>query len=174
MPGMADPNFSASVTYICQHDEAGASGLTINRDSGLCVAEVLEHINIDCLDQELHEKPVLIGGPVNPESGFVLHSRGGQRWGSSYVVNDLLTLTTSRDILDAIALGEGPSRMLFALGYSGWGPGQLEQEMLDNAWLSTPAPLELLFEAPVGERWRLAAEQLGVDLSLLSNQAGHA
>ncbi len=171
---MADPNFSGSVTYVCHHDDEGASGITINRSSGLCIREVLEQIDIDCRRSDIEEDPVLIGGPVQQQHGFVLHTRDGNGWGSSFVITEQLALTTSKDVLEAMAINDGPRRQLFALGYCGWGPGQLEQEILDNAWLTAPAPMDLLFDVPLSDRWQEAATLLGVDLSLLSSQAGHA
>lgn len=173
MPALADPNFSHTVTYICEHNEDGAMGIVINRLMAITLADVLEQMAIvpsSRLDttQAVHE-----GGPVQPEHGFVIHSPVGA-WESSLSISEQLALTTSRDILAAIAHAEGPSRYLIALGYAGWGPGQLEQEMAQNAWLSGPASLEILFELPLEKRWAAAAELLGVDLNLISSEIGHA
>lgn len=172
MPALSDPNFDHSVTYICEHNDEGAMGIIINRLMELTVAEVLEQMAIEPsrnfdTSQQIHE-----GGPVQLEHGFVLHSPVGA-WQSSLQVGDEIALTTSRDILSAIAHGEGPAHYLIALGYAGWGPGQLEQEMADNAWLSGPASPHILFELPVEKRWSAAAALLGIDLNLLSNEIGH-
>jgi len=174
MPGMSDPNFTASVTFICHHDDDGASGITINRSSGLCVREVFEQIDIEAGVCQIGDNPVLIGGPVQQEHGFVLHQRERTPWASSFIIDDQLALTTSKDILEAMATDQGPAKTLFALGYAGWGPGQLEQEVLDNSWLTTPAPHSILFDHPIENRWREAAKLIGVDLTTLSSQAGHA
>ena len=136
--------------------------------------EVFEQIDINPEQCLIGEDPVLIGGPVQQEHGFVLHQRERRQWNSSFVINDQLALTTSKDILEAIAIDQGPKRILFALGYAGWGPGQLEQEMLENSWLTTPATHSVLFDHPIENRWREAAQLIGVDLANLSNQTGHA
>lgn len=172
MPGMDDPNFSHTVTYICEHNEDGAMGIVINRRMEISLADVLEQMAIEPsrkLDTSLaiHE-----GGPVQPEHGFVIHSPVGA-WESSLDISEEVALTTSRDVLTAIAHGEGPAHYLIALGYAGWGPGQLEQEMGQNAWLSGPASLEILFELPLEKRWAAAAELLGIDLNLISSEIGH-
>jgi putative transcriptional regulator len=173
MPTLADPNFFHTVTYICEHNGEGAMGIVFNRPLGITLGEVLEHMNITTDDDEVMRRPVFLGGPVQRERGFVIHQPVG-RWESSLAVTHELGVTTSRDVLAAIAQGDGPSRALVALGYAGWGAGQLEQEMADNAWLSGPADLSIMFETPVDERWRAAAALLGVDLNLLSGEAGHA
>lgn len=173
MPALSDPNFDHSVTYICEHSSDGAMGILINRQLTLIMAEVLGQMQIGPskkfnTNQKVHE-----GGPVQPEHGFVLHSPVGA-WESSLQVGDNIALTSSRDILTAIAHGEGPQHYLIALGYAGWGPGQLEQELAANAWLSSPADPRILFELPIEERWSAAAALLGVDLNLLSSECGHA
>lgn len=173
MPALADPNFARSVTYLCQHGEDGAMGIQINRASDYTLGEVLRHMRIEISDPELSARPVLFGGPVQGERGFVLHE-GPQRWDSTLEVADGLLLTTSRDVLEAVAAGGGPRRMLVALGYCGWGPGQLERELLDNSWLSVPAQRGLMFEHPLEGRWQAALSLLGIDLSRLADYAGHA
>ncbi|RMG31819.1 MAG: YqgE/AlgH family protein, partial [Gammaproteobacteria bacterium] len=173
MPGLADPNFFQTVTYLCEHDAQGAMGLVINRPTEMRLGELLQHIGIEVGDEAVRERPVFVGGPVQPERGFVLHEPIGD-WEATLRVNDRIGVTASQDILGAIARGEGPRHYLVALGYAGWGAGQLEEEMLANAWLSGPADPEILFETPVEQRWQAAARRLGVDLHMLSGDAGHA
>ena len=172
MPSLRDPNFSRAVTYVCQHNESGALGITVNRRSHLKVGEVLDQLGIDC-DNSWSEQAVLIGGPVQPDRGFVLH-HGNDSWNATFQVTEQIALTTSRDILQALAAGEGPDRALLALGYAGWAPGQLESEMLNNAWLNTPAESAILFDSPLDARWEQAAATIGVDIQSLSGAAGHA
>lgn len=172
MPTLADPNFSQTVTYICQHSGEGALGIVISRPMEMQLAEILSSMKIEILHESVAGIPIYFGGPVQPEHGFVLHSPLGD-WQGTLAVNEDVGLTTSRDILEAIAAGEGPEKFLIALGYAGWGRGQLEQEMMDNAWLNVPADPEILFDLPPSQRWRAAASRLGVNLDLLSSQAGH-
>lgn len=173
MPGLEDANFSRTVTYICEHDKHGAMGIVINRPSELQLADVLEHMQIDDIQSDCGGQLIYVGGPVEPERGFVVHPNK-ESWDSTLKVTDDISITTSRDVLDAIAHGTGPTRSLIALGYAGWGAGQLENEIQSNAWLSGPADPEVIFELPSKERWNAAARLLGVDLSLLSTDAGHA
>ncbi len=173
MPGLEDPNFSRTVTYICEHGEHGAMGIVVNRPSELKLSDVLEHMKIPESRPGSGDQIVYIGGPVEEERGFVLHSRTTS-WDSTMTVTDELSITTSRDVLEAIAGGEGPKRSLIALGYAGWGAGQLETELQANAWLSGPADTRILFDLPSEKRWEAAARLLGVDLNLLSTDAGHA
>ncbi len=172
MPGLEDPNFFHSVTYICEHNEQGAMGIVINQPTDLTLKTVLDHMDIEA-DDKAAEIPVFHGGPVQTDRGFVLHSPAGA-WSSSMPVSEGVQVTTSRDILEAMARHEGPKDVLVALGYAGWGAGQLEQEIADNAWLTTPADLDILFRLPPDQRWQAAAARLGVDLSLISGDAGHA
>jgi len=173
MPALADPNFSHSVTYLCEHNEEGAMGIVINRYMPITLAEVLEQMAIEPSSKLDTSVAIHEGGPVQPEHGFVIHSPIGA-WESSLGITDDIALTTSRDILTAIGHNEGPAKYLIALGYAGWGPGQLEQEMAQNAWLSGPASPEILFDMPLEQRWGAAAAQLGIDLNLLSSEIGHA
>jgi len=173
MPAMKDPNFEQTVTYICQHNEEGALGIVINRTTDLTVGDVLDQMNINRDDSVKCDLPVYYGGPVQMERGFILHEDIGS-WDSTLKVSDKTALTTSRDILEAIASDTGPAHSLLALGYAGWGAGQLEREISENAWLHWPANNDLLFSTPVNKRWEEAAALLGVDLSLLSTDAGHA
>lgn len=174
MPSLDDPNFAQTVTYICSHDANGALGIVINRPLELTLQELLEHLQLPAADhQELTRQPVFGGGPVQPQQGFVLHTPLGD-WEATLPINESLGLTTSSDILRHLGEGNRPDRLLVALGYAGWGAGQLEQEMIDNAWLSGPADPAILFDTPVSERWSAAAALLGIDLRLLSNDTGHA
>jgi putative transcriptional regulator len=173
MPGMTDPNFSQTVTLICDHGPRGALGIVINKSLQMSLGEVFDQLGLDFLHSRASARPVLRGGPVQTERGFVLHRRG-KTWESTLVVSDQLQLTTSRDILDALASGEGPEEAIIALGYAGWEAGQLEEEMVRNAWLTVEADERLLFDTPLEERWREAVQLLGIDLSRLSSDAGHA
>lgn len=173
MPGMADPNFSSTVTLICEHNADGALGIVINRPTNLSLGGLFEQLEVRPTDEAAGRNPVLDGGPVARERGFVLHQPGGH-YESSVAVSSDVQLTLSRDILDAIATGAGPSKSLVALGYAGWEPGQLEAEMLANTWLSVPASPEIIFDVPFSQRWLSAAEVLGIDINRMSPHAGHA
>jgi putative transcriptional regulator len=173
MPGMADPNFSSTVTLICEHNAEGALGIVINRPMNLKLGGLFEQLEVEHPDAHAAQIPVLDGGPVARERGFVLHNPY-REFESSVAVSSDIQLTLSRDILDAIAAGKGPEKSLVALGYAGWQPGQLEAEMLANTWLSVPATPEIIFDVPFSERWMTAADVLGVDISRLSPHAGHA
>ena len=173
MPAMADPNFSHSVTLMCQHNEEGAIGITINRLSGFTLGEILSQLNIPCEHEKIASMLVLEGGPVSPDHGFVLHTpvKGFE---SSIQINDDIMVTTSRDVLSAIAAGNGPQQFLVALGYAGWGDGQLESEMRQNAWLSVQADKGILFESALQNRWENALGKLGINSSDLHGVGGHA
>lgn len=173
MPSMEDPFFTRSVIYLCQHSADGALGIVINRPSELTMGDVLGQMGIEATDEAASQLPIFFGGPVHPERGFVIHEPAGQ-WDSSMQVSGHIALTTSRDILEAVAKGEGPHNILIALGYAGWGKGQLEKEILGNAWLNSPVTPSILFERPVRQRWKAAVEAMGVNVALLSSQAGHA
>jgi putative transcriptional regulator len=173
MPGMADPNFSTTVTLICEHNSEGALGIVINRPMGLNLGGLFAQLALPDPDVAASQIPVFEGGPVARERGFVLH-KPGAKFESSVAVSPDIQLTLSRDILDAMAAGKGPSKSLVALGYAGWQPGQLEAEMLANAWLSVPATPEIIFDVPFSKRWITAANILGVDISRMSQNAGHA
>jgi putative transcriptional regulator len=173
MPAMADPNFSRSVTLLCQHNEEGAIGITINRQSGVTLGELFFQLNISCEDQRISSMVVLEGGPVSPDHGFVLHTPVAG-FDSSIQINEDIMVTTSRDVLSSIAVGEGPKQFLVALGYAGWGDGQLESEMRQNAWLSVPADKGILFESALQNRWEKAIGKLGIDSSDLHGAGGYA
>lgn len=173
LPVLADPNFARSVTLICQHDPDGAMGIVINRAAEYTFGDVFSQMDIACEDPLVAAQPVLAGGPVHPERGFVLHD-GERRWDSSLEVQPGLFVTTSRDVLDAIARGEGPQRVLVALGCAGWGAGQLEHELVENTWLTAPADAELLFAMPLDARWQAAAGRIGVDMLQMAGYMGRA
>ncbi len=173
MPGMADPNFSTTVTLICEHNDEGALGIVINRPLTVRLAELFEQLNVDSPDPNTGDEPVLAGGPVGTERGFVLHAPGWS-YENTLAVSDDIQLTLSRDVIDDMASGEGPDRSIVALGYAGWQPGQLEEEMLSNSWLNVPATPELVFDTPYAKRWDSAARTLGIDIARMSSDAGHA
>lgn len=173
LPALADTDFSRSVALICQHDPDGAMAIIVNRPSEYTLGEVLGQMGVEGGDETLRGQIVLAGGPVHPERGFVLHD-GGMRWDSSLAIGDGLYLTTSREILEAMARGEGPEHAVVALGCAGWGSGQLEHELTENSWLTAPADAELLFALPLDARWQAAAGRIGVDFAYLADYAGHA
>ena len=173
MPAMADPNFSRSVTLLCQHTEEGAIGITINRQSSFSLGELFMQLNITCDDSKITSLMVLEGGPVNPDRGFVLHSPM-DGYDSSVKINEDIMVTSSKDILADIAAGNGPGQFQVALGYAGWGDGQLESEMRQNAWLSVPADKGILFESALNRRWERAVGKLGIDIKNLHGVGGHA
>ena len=173
MPGLTDAMFSHSITYICEHNEQGAMGLVINHPLDLSVGDVLKHLELDAYGQ-WSDVPVLAGGPVKTDRGFVLHQPTERKWDSSVAVTDQIHLTTSRDILAALAADESLGKAVITLGYAGWSAGQLEHEILENSWLTLPADSAIIFETPYQNRATAAAAGLGIDLNLLSGEAGHA
>lgn len=171
MPGQVGGEFSASVTLIAEHNDDGAMGLVINKPSDLAVADMLAQLDIEAhVDRHM---PVYWGGPVQTERGFVLHTNEGD-WESSLAIDNGLAITTSRDILEAIGNGFGPSAYLITLGYAGWGKGQLENEIKANSWLTTPAESRIIFQSPAERRWADAAGLLGLEAHQLTSLAGHA
>ena len=173
MPALEDPNFRESVTFICEHNARGALGIIINRPMNVVLDDILKQLDLKAQDPAMGATPVFLGGPVQPERGFVIHEPLGA-WEATLKVGDALGVTTSRDVLAAMAGGSGPKRAFVALGYAGWSPGQLEEEIKSNSWLSAPADAAIIFDTPVEQRWQAAARSIGVDLSLLSGDAGHA
>ncbi len=173
MPALGDPNFYRSVTYICQHDPDGALGIMINRPMELTLGEVFAQMSLPDGATGFSGQAVMEGGPVQRERGFVIHPRGGE-WQSSLDVSERLAITSSRDILEAMAAGQGPEKALVALGYAGWGAGQLDMEMAANAWLSVPCDEDILFELAFEQRWVAAAQRIGINISDLNLPAGHA
>ena len=178
MPGMTDPFFSKSVTFICTHNQDGAMGVMINRPTDLSYETLFEKIKVELAQSELADNTVLYGGPVQPERGFVLHEHSGE-WDSTLSIAENTALTTSKDILESVAIGTGPKKMLLALGYAGWTAGQLEQEIAANSWLSVQAKdgetlHKILFECKAEDKLNASLALLGVNPAMLSDVAGHA
>jgi putative transcriptional regulator len=173
MPAMADPNFSGSVVYVCEHNDKGALGLVINRPTELTLATLFDKIDLKLEIAPWKDAPVFFGGPVQTERGFVLHQPPGS-YSSSLAVSEDIALTTSKDVLEAVAAGEGPGKMLVTLGYSGWGVGQLEHEIGQNAWLTVAATPDVIFDTPAEQRFDAALKLLGIQATQLSGLAGHA
>lgn len=174
MPNMGDPRFARTVIYVCSHDAKGAMGLVINKPyPGLTFPNLLSQLGIEpTIDNEII---VRLGGPVETGRGFVLHSTDYLRQGSVTIDGDAgIGLTATLDVLRAIASGTGPQRSLFALGYAGWGPGQLDTEIQDNAWLSAPADSDLIFAPELDNLWDQAVRKIGIDIAKLSTMSGHA
>ena len=173
MPAMADTCFSRTLTYICEHNEQGALGIVINRAVDLTLENLFDQLEIPCNNSDPKNLPVLFGGPVQQDCGFVLHQPIGD-WQATLSINHELGLTTSPDILQAIADGKGPEKALVTLGYSGWGPGQIEHELSQNDWLTVTASPSIIFDLSPAERLPVAMQMLGIDLSILSGEVGHA
>lgn len=173
LPALHDPHFARSVALICQHDDEGAMGVVVNRASEYTLGDVLAQMNLEVHDPALGNQIVLNGGPVHPERGFVLHD-GDRQWDSTLAIGNGLSLTTSRDILEAMAEGTGPAQVVVALGCAGWGAGQLEYELGENSWLTAPADNELLFALPLEQRWHAAGGRIGVDITRVTDYSGHA
>ncbi len=178
MPAMTDPYFSKTVIYICTHNQDGAMGVVINRATDITIIDLFEQIKVSPDSPALLEKTVHYGGPVQIERGFILHTPH-QEYNSTVLVNNTIALTTSKDILEAAAQNTGPEKILIALGYAGWNPGQLEDEMMQNAWLSLDTNnihdiYTLVFDAPNDEKFDIAMQLMGLNLANLSHNAGHA
>ncbi len=173
MPAMGDPNFAQSVALICDHSARGALGLILNKPLQMRMGEIFEQLEIMITSGPLTERKVLRGGPMQTDRGFVVHRAGGE-WDSTLKVSESIHVTTSRDILAAIALGEGPGEAVVALGYAGWDGGQLEDEIRANAWLNAPVDSGIIFELPFESRWEAAGRLLGVDLGRISAISGNA
>ena len=173
MPSMADPNFSRTLTYVCEHNDQGALGICVNRPIALTLAGLFEKIDLFLENRALQNAPVYCGGPVQQDRGFVLHTPIGE-WKSTLVVKGQIGLTTSRDVLEAVRAGAGPANMMVSLGYAGWGAGQLEHEIAQNAWLTVEARADIIFGLTPETRLAAAMELLGVDYARLQDSAGHA
>lgn len=173
MPAMADPNFSRSLTYIAEHNEQGALGVIVNRPIDMTLAKLFERVELPLDAGHLANQPVYFGGPVQTDRGFVLHRPPGE-WHSTLVVNEEVGLTSSRDILQSVGREGLPSDIVVTLGYAGWAAGQLEQELAENAWLTVPADMAIVFDIPPEERLVAAMQKLGIDFTNLSESAGHA
>ncbi|MEO0443142.1 MAG: YqgE/AlgH family protein [Pseudomonadota bacterium] len=172
MPGLEDPNFQQAVTYICEHHQNGAMGIVVNHPLKLTMKELFGHLNMD-VHESIEEDPLMYGGPVKKERGFVLHTSDKQ-WENTLAIAEGISLTGSRDILADIAKDNGPQHAMIALGYSGWDAGQLEAEIAANTWLTVPADKQILFHTDYSQRWKSAARKLGIDLNLMTSQQGHA
>ena len=179
MPGMVDSNFAGSVIYLFEHTEKGAMGLVVNKPTQVDLASLFDKIDLKLEIAPLLEQPVYFGGPVQVERGFVLHeSNPYLSYSSSLIIPGGLTMTTSKDVLESVAIGNGPRKFLMTLGYAGWGAGQLEEEITLNGWMNVPLSrdqmMEIIFNTPSGERYEKTMSHLGFDLSHLSGEAGHA
>ncbi|MGV6810200.1 MAG: YqgE/AlgH family protein [bacterium] len=174
MPSMSDPEFDHTVTLLCQQDqEMGSFGITINRPMNITLDDLFTQLDIPLENDALKKINAVVGGPVQPEQGFIIHTTDKQ-WESTLAISDQLAVTSSRDILEDIALNKGPERFIFALGCAGWAPGQLEDEMKENTWLTVPVDQRILFDTPFSQRWKGAAHNLGIDINLISDTVGHA
>ena len=173
MPSLSDPNFEKTVIYLCEHHEQGSVGLIINRPMRFPLSIVFDQLEIEPIRVEINKLPLMYGGPVQPERGFVIHKQTGG-WRSSLLLQDEVTVTTSNDIIRAIATDNGPKDVLVTLGYSAWAENQLEKEVVDNIWLVCPYKAEILYDVPFDERWEYAGSTLGIKMNQLSSTAGHA
>jgi putative transcriptional regulator len=177
MPGMTDETFGRSVVYLCEHTEKGAVGLVINKPIDIKLKNLFEKVELKLDRQELADQPVYFGGPVSTERGFVLHDKRGKEaepYNSTLSVPGGLDMTTSKDVLEALAAGSGPHRVLITLGYAGWEAGQLEDELGRNGWLTVDADPAVIFDTPIEKRYDRALGLLGIDPRMLSQEAGHA
>jgi putative transcriptional regulator len=176
MPSMNDPIFGGTVVYICEHNEKGVLGVVINKPTDMTMDVLFDRIDLkvaEGLRASVEDEPIMFGGPVQDDRGFVLHSPSG-RYSSSLSVTDDVAFTTSIDVLEAVANGSGPRRMLVSIGYAGWSPGQLEEEISRNGWLTVGADARVLFDLPIEERYNAAIKLLGIDPLMLASEAGHA
>jgi putative transcriptional regulator len=176
MPGMADGNFAGTVVYLCEHTENGALGLVINRPIDINLRNLFEKVDLSLDREDLASRPVYFGGPVQTERGFVLHERldaEGGHYSSTLKITGGLEMTTSRDVLEALSNGAGPSKVFITLGYAGWAAGQLEDELGRNGWLNVNAEPGIIFDTPVEDRYDKALSLLGIDRSMLTSEAGH-
>ena len=177
MPAMTDPNFSRTLTYLCEHNAEGALGIVINRPLDLNLGALFERVSMPLsendIEVELRDLPVFLGGPVQTDRGFVLHRPVGE-WQSTLNITSEIGLTSSRDILQAMSRDGNPNEVLVSLGYAGWAAGQLEWELSQNAWLTVAADPLIIFGMPPEERLPAAMQLLGIDFANLSDVAGHA
>jgi putative transcriptional regulator len=176
MPTMEDPIFGGTVVYVCEHNENGVLGVVINKPTDMTMQVLFERIDLKLeaeLDPAMVDEPIMFGGPVQDDRGFVLHTPG-TRYSSSLTVTKDVAFTTSIDVLEAVAAGDGPQRMLVSIGYSGWSPGQLEDEIGRNGWLTVGADARILFDLPIEDRYVAAMRLLGIDPLMLTSEAGHA
>ena len=177
MPSLNDPYFEQSVTLICQHNQDGCFGLTINHPMQVTIEELFEQLDIPIDGSEIKGVTALRGGPVQIEQGFIIHDashESGKKWENTLTIGEDLFVTASRDILFDIGIGKGPDNFLLVLGCASWAPGQMEQEVLSNSWLNCPVDKQIIFNTPYEKRWHGAVNTLGVDVNFISNVAGHA
>ena len=172
-PAIKDPIFASSLIYMCEHSESGSMGLVVNHETSQILDDVFSQLDIKCEDETIKNQPVYIGGPVQLEQGFVLHSSAGN-WQNSVEVSSGINLTSSLDILQAIADAEGPDDYLVILGFSGWASGQLESELQQNSWLTSTCDADLLFHQKPEDKWQVAFDTLGFDINMLSPVSGNA
>ncbi|MCL1887073.1 MAG: YqgE/AlgH family protein [Betaproteobacteria bacterium] len=173
MPSMHDPVFGGTVVYLCEHNERGALGIVINKPTDITIDSLLERLNLKLEIHAFSGQPVMFGGPVQDDRGFVLHSPKGH-FSSMLQITNEIAFTTSRDVLEALASGSGPARVLVSIGYAGWSPGQLEQEIGRNGWLTVAADPDVIFDMPIAERYAAAIKLLGFDPLMLAPEGGHA
>ena len=176
MPSIQDPIFGGTVVYVCEHNEKGVLGVVINKPTDMTMEVLFDRVDLKLapgLRSSVVDQPIMFGGPVQDDRGFVLHSPGG-RYSSSLSVTDEVAFTTSIDVLEAVASGAGPKRMLVSIGYAGWSPGQLEEEISRNGWLTVGADARVLVDLPIEERYTAAITLLGIDPLMLATEAGHA
>jgi len=176
MPAMQDPIFGGTVVYVCEHNENGVLGVVINKPTDMTMEVLFDRIDLKLAggsEAPIINEPIMFGGPVQDDRGFVLHTPGA-RYSSSLTVTDEVAFTTSIDVLEAVAKGDGPERMLVSIGYSGWSPGQLEDEIGRNGWLTVGASADILFDFPIEDRYVAAIKLLGIDPLMLASEAGHA
>jgi len=174
MPDVQDSHFTQSVVIICQHSKEGALGFVINHAISMRLEDLMEQMDVDIEDDEVALLPIFLGGPMQQDRGFILHTPAQKKWEITMNISDTMCLTTSQDILKSIACGEGPEKYLIILGYSAWNAGQLETEMQRNSWISTEYSESILFDTPISEKWKKAAKNMGLDIRLLSTQVAHA
>lgn len=172
-PAIKDPIFASSLVYMCEHSEEGSMGLVVNQETSQVLGDIFTQLKIECADESIRNQPVYIGGPVQLEQGFVLHSSDGD-WQSSVEISSGIHLTSSLDILQAIARGKGPTDYLVILGFSGWASGQLESELQQNSWLTSTCNADLLFHEKPEDKWQVAFDSLGFDINSLSPVSGNA
>lgn len=172
-PAIKDPIFASSLVYMCEHNRNGSMGLVVNHETSQVLDDIFKQLKIECDDDRIRNQPVYIGGPVQLEQGFVLHSGSGD-WQNSVEVASGIHLTSSLDILQAIARGQGPADYLVILGFSGWASGQLESELQQNSWLTSACNADLLFHQKPEDKWQVAFDSLGFDINSLSPVSGNA
>ena len=172
MPRLKGSNFFQSVAYICEHNTNGAIGLVVNQPTKITLGDLFDQMHVK-YDAAIGETSLFSGGPVQTERGFILHSNE-KSWESTLTISDTISISSSKDVLEDIANNRGPDKFLITLGYAGWSAGQLEDEMINNSWLTVPADQHIIFDTPVEQRWTAAAQPLGVNMNLIASQAGHA